>query len=122
MIDITEKVNPHLKPFFMDWEDYKLHLEVTKVYENQSNNSFKYHLSGFVTLLDTNQNNERNIPQINDLLFSDTRSKRAIDIINDLLYDKLFKLLGCQNECRCIDEVLIKNHNIDNEVSIEMIR
>ena len=117
MIDITERVNPHLRPFFMDWENYKLHLEVTQVLESPIRGFWVYKLSGFATLIDETQDNE-NIPPIEDILLSDSLNGKAIDAIDNNLYQVIFKLLGCNERALC-GNTTSGNHNIDDEVSID---
>ena len=119
MIDITERVRPHLKPFFIDWEEYKLHLQVTKVFESPIRGFFVYELSGFATLMDEYENNKL-IPPIEDILLSDTQNGRATDVIDDKLKQVIFNLLGCLEMSIC-SNIVSDNHYISNEVPIDNI-
>ena len=120
MKDITEIIHPrHLEPFFLDWEEYKLHLRITTVLEFPNNNFFAYKLSGFATLIDENHNND-NIPPIEDILLSDSHNGKVIDEIDYKLKRKIFKLYGCQEMSLC-NEIISGNHNIDNETLIDNI-
>ena len=117
--DISQRIiNHNFPPFYLDWEEYRIHYKITQspeqgvLYEHKMAGFYFYKISGFIT-----KNNDLTGELLQNFVMMDDSDGpgKIIHIIDHELYDGIFKLFGAQNYSFCT-ECLTEEHNIENEI------